>query len=104
MRLDTENVGADTEVMAEICTELERESQTLISFVDDLGNLEKDLSNYWEGNDMETLHAEFANFRKSLEEMPEVISSIAKWGQSTSNEYDRVMSKTITSINEIFNA
>lgn len=104
MKLETNCVGVDTTIMHENCEGLKQDAQKFQQFIDDLGALEQDLSNYWEGEDLNMLHAEFATFKSSMMEMPEVITSIASWGESASDAYESVTSKTITGINEIFRA
>ncbi|MBQ7780886.1 MAG: hypothetical protein IJ405_02565 [Lachnospiraceae bacterium] len=102
MNIGKGTVGADGAVLQENCQELRAAAGELDTFVGDLTALENGLSEYWEGEDLELLHTEFATFRKSLEELPEVISSIAGWGESTADAYDTAVGKTKTSFNQIF--
>lgn len=102
MNIGKGTVGADGAVLQENCQSLRAAAGELDTFVGDLATLENGLSEYWEGEDLEMLHAEFATFKKNLEELPEVISSIAGWGESTAEAYASAVGKTKASINEIF--
>ena len=102
MNIGSGTVGVDGAVMQEACQALRAAVGELNTFVGDLATLETSLSEYWEGEDLEILHTEFATFKKNLEELPEVINSIAGWGESTADAYASAVGKTKASINEIF--
>lgn len=95
------SVGMNSETMEACCSGLRTESASLEVFVSELSTLEQDLSNYWEGQDMEDLHTGFTDFKNKLEEMPTVIESIAKWGESVVEGYNSVSSSTSTMLNTI---
>ena len=98
----TSSVGVETTVMYECCGELKTAASSLEGFINDLGQLEQDLSNYWEGEDMTMLHEKFSEFKNCLMEMPDVIMSIARWGESTTDAYADTMAKTKQALDGIF--
>lgn len=102
MVLSSENVGMQSNVMEESCSGLHADSKTLEGFIVDLGTLEQGLSNYWEGEDIDSFHTEFAKFKENLEELPSVIDSIANWGESVMESYNEVTNKSTQMFNEIF--
>lgn len=97
-------VGVSAGGLRDICSNLRTDSSQLQSFVEELNSLEKELQNYWEGDDLVTFQSEFAKFKANLEEMPVVVESIAKWGESTADAYEEATLKSKNMFSEIFNS
>lgn len=89
-QLGSGTVGITSQVMQDCCSGLRKDVIALEQFISQLSTLEQNLSNYWEGEDMDEFHIEFANFAKDLQEMPPVIESIAAWGESAEAGYDNL--------------
>lgn len=95
-------VGVSPDEMRSICADLRANSSELQTFIEELDALEKDLQNYWEGDDLTTFQTEFAKFKENLEEMPVVVESIAKWGESTVDAYEDVTIKSQNLFSQVF--
>lgn len=102
MGVQVGSVGMNDKVLEECCDGLRRDAKELWGFIDELSALEQDLSSYWEGDDLDTLRSGFATFKSNLEELPETIESIAKWGESVMDGYNSLTEKTTNAFNEIF--
>ncbi len=102
MNIGKGSIGTDEAVLRENCRGLRAEAEKLNTFVGDLASLETSLSEYWEGEDLELLHTEFASFKAKLEELPEIVNSIAGWGESTADAYTTQVNRTKSSITSIF--
>lgn len=96
-------VGVRTEDMEEVCSNLIAQAGNIENFIDDLEALKQELPNYWEGNDLETLITEFQAFRNRLAEIPEVVTSIARWANTTTDAYSDSSASTSMKVSEIFN-
>lgn len=101
-QLGSGTVGITSEVMQECCSGLRKNVMELNEFVSQLSTLEQNLSNYWEGEDMEDFHVKFGDFKKDLEQMPVVIESIAAWGESADNGFTELTNRTMQGMNMIF--
>lgn len=76
-----------TDGMVGVCESLQQQSAQIQNYIEELESLKSQLSNDWEGEDLETLMTEFAGFKAKLDELPCVIKSIADWGLSTHEAY-----------------
>ena len=68
--------------MVSVCDSLSRQAGDIENYITELDNLKNQLSNDWEGEDLDNFMAEFEGFKQKLNELPIVINSIAKWGMS----------------------
>lgn len=96
-------VGVRTEDMEEVCSNLITQAGNIENFIDELEALKQELPNYWEGSDLETLIIEFQTFRNKLSEIPEIVTSIARWGDTTTDAYSDSSVSTSMKVSEIFN-
>lgn len=90
-----------TDGMTDVCESLQQQSTQIQNYVEELEALKSQLSNDWEGEDLETLIAEFAGFKAKLDELPPVIKSIADWGTSTYEAYTDHAHNTSEAISSI---
>ncbi len=90
-----------TDGMVGVCEDLQQQSVKIQSYIEELESLKSQLSNDWEGEDLDTLLTEFAGFKAKLDELPGVIKSISDWGLSTHEAYTEhahKVSEAITSV------
>ena len=71
-------------------------------YVDQISKMAADLENYWEGDDIDTLQAEFETFKVELNNISTVINSIASWGLSAHDAYMSSVQSSKTAISSIF--
>lgn len=90
-----------TDGMADVCDNLQSQATQIQNYVEELEALKSQLSNDWEGEDLETLIAEFTGFKAKLDELPAVIKSIADWGMSTYEAYTDSAHNTSEAISNI---
>lgn len=87
--------------MTGICDDLKNQSMQIQNYIEELDALKSQLSNDWEGEDLDNLLTEFASFKAKLDELPGVVKSIADWGSSVYENYTahaKKVSSTITSV------
>lgn len=76
-----------TDRMVSVCEDLQQQSVKIQNYIEELESLKSQLSNDWEGEDLETLLTEFSGFKAKLDELPGIIKSISDWGLSTHEAY-----------------
>ncbi|MDO4303360.1 MAG: hypothetical protein Q4D94_05540 [Bacillota bacterium] len=90
-----------TDGMVSVCEDLQQQSVKIQNYIEELESLKSQLSNDWEGEDLDTLLTEFAGFKAKLDELPSVVKSISDWGLSTHEAYTEhahKVSEAITSV------
>lgn len=102
MSTNNSGVGVNSSQMEDVCRNLRSHSGEIANLIEDLDALEKTLPSVWEGDDIELLNEQFNKFKSELLQLPDVIASIAAWGEDTTNDYLADEVRSSASINELF--
>lgn len=98
-----QGVGVSVPEMMNACENLQKNAGAIQGYIDELATLKSNLSNYWEGTDSEEFQVQYNSFNEKLQELPEVINSIANWGIQTTEAYQSQESKATEAFGQIFN-
>lgn len=96
------SVGVSVELMEEKCSGLRTHSANVQDLITELNALKNQLPTYWEGEDLELFIEMFTDFESKLGEMPEVINSIAAWGEKLTDNYLLDQNRTTQAIRTMF--
>lgn len=96
------SVGVSVECMNETCASLRSSSASVQDLIVELDGLKNQLPSYWEGDDLNLFIEMFTSFEAKLGEMPEVIESIAAWGENLTDNYMQDSLRTSNAIRSIF--
>lgn len=98
----SDGVGVDVPKMQYACEQLKNHAGEISMLIDMLDSMEKKLPSIWEGEDIELLNVKFEKFKSELQQLPDVISDIARWGEETTENYKADELKSRIGINEVF--
>lgn len=87
---DVESRGTNPTIVENACSELEKESANITSFISELDDAKKQLLLNWEGISADNFAGQFSQLIEAFKDIPKCVNSIAAWAEEVKDAYVKI--------------